>query len=189
MRLVSVNVGKPREIGILRGRPVESGIYKDPVNGPLRVRKLNLDGDAQADLTVHGGQDKAVYVYPSEHYDYWMRKFPDREMSWGTFGENLTTKGLFEEQVRLGDRLVINSAELEVTQPRFPCYKLGIKFGTQMMLRWFLDSEKSGFYLRVLKEGSIEAGDEIKLVSTDKNSETIASIVRGVKRQQKSTYE
>jgi MOSC domain-containing protein YiiM len=183
MRLISVNVGKPREIGEVRGKPVESAIHKMSVKGPVRVRKLNLDGDGQADLTVHGGEVKAAYAYPSEHYPYWKEKFPERDMPWGTFGENLTTQGLMEGNVHAGDRLLIGSAEFFVTQPRLPCFKLGIKFGTNAMLKWFLESERTGFYLGVSKEGQIESGDAISLVRTNQTSETITSIVRMAKKK------
>jgi MOSC domain-containing protein YiiM len=165
-----------------RGRPVLSGIIKEPVQGPVIVRKLNLDGDRQADLSVHGGEDKAVYAYPSEHYGYWRERFPGRDMPWGTFGENFTTEGLLENEVHIGDRLVIGSAEFAVTQPRFPCYKLGIRFETNTMVKWFLESERSGFYLKVLGEGQVRAGDAIKHVRANRHSETITSIVRMVKR-------
>ena len=181
MRLVSVNVGLPREIGSYRGRPVSSGIFKDPVNGPVAVGRYNLVGDGQSDLSVHGGADKAAYVYPSEHYGYWREKLPGMNLNWGAFGENLTTEGVLEEEVRPGDVLVTGSAEFAVTKPRLPCYKLGIKFGTQRMLKWFLDSERSGFYLRVTREGVIRAGDSVTLVKNGEDRQTIASIVRDVK--------
>ncbi|HEV2227027.1 MAG TPA: MOSC domain-containing protein [Nitrososphaerales archaeon] len=183
MRLVSVNVGMPREIGKVRGRQVESAIHKSSVVGPVTVRRLNLEGDGQADLTVHGGEDKAVYAYPSEHYEYWRKRFPGKEMPWGMFGENLTTQGLMEGDVHTGDRLLIGSAKFFVTRPRLPCFKLGIKFGTNSMLKWFLESERTGFYLGVSKEGQIEAGDAISLVKTNQESDTIATIVRMAKKK------
>jgi MOSC domain-containing protein YiiM len=183
MRLISVNVGKSREIGNLRGAAVESAIHKEPVTGPVAVHRLNLEGDVQADLEVHGGRDAAAYLYPSEHYEYWRRKFPKKELRWGSFGENLTTEGLLEDQVRVGDRLSIGSAEFAVTKPRLPCFKLGIKFGTQKMLRWFLESEFTGFYLEVLQEGQIQAGDKITMVGAQADSSTIAAIVQGVKKR------
>jgi len=183
MRLVSVNVGKPREIGKSRGASVESGIYKEPITGPVAVGRYNLEGDMQADLVVHGGRDKAVYLYPSEHYEYWRQKFPERELRWGAFGENLTTEGLLEDQVRVGDRLLIGSAEFAVTKPRLPCFKLGIKFGNPKMLSWFLESEFTGFYLEVLREGQIQAGDPITMIKAQEDSATIAAIVQGVKRK------
>jgi MOSC domain-containing protein YiiM len=189
MRLISVNVGMPREIGTHRGNIVMSAIFKEPMAGPVFVRTRNLEGDKQADPAVHGGEDKAVYAYPSEHYDFWREKFPSMSLKWGAFGENLTTEGLAESQVRVGDRLSIGTAELIVTEPRLPCYKLGIKFGTQKILREFLDSEYSGFYLRVLHEGRVEAGDEIVLAKANGEFPTIASIVRGVKRGNGSSEE
>lgn len=187
MRLISVNVGKPREIDKVRGKPVESAIHKISTKGPVTVRKLNLDGDRQADLTVHGGEDKAAYAYPSEHYAYWREKFPEKDMPWGMFGENLTTQGLMEGDIHTGDRLLIGSAEFIVTRPRLPCFKLGIKFGTNAMLRWFLESGRTGFYLGVSKEGKIEAGDAISLVKANLETETIASIVQ--RAQKKSIRE
>jgi len=183
MRLISVNVGQPREIGKVRGKAVESAIYKMPVKGPVTVRKLNLEGDGQADLTVHGGEDKAAYAYPSEHYAYWKERFPGRDLSWGMFGENLTTQGLTEGDVHTGDLLLIGSAEFYVTRPRLPCFKLGIKFGTNAMLKWFLESERTGFYLGISKEGQIESGDSINLVKTNQESNSIVSIVRRAKKK------
>jgi MOSC domain-containing protein YiiM len=176
-RLLSINIGTPREIGSIRGKRVFSGIYKEPAEGSVIVRKLNLDGDQQADLSVHGGEDKAVYVYPSENYSYWKGKFPDMKMPWGTFGENFTTEGLLENSVHIGDQMKIGSAEFVVTKPRFPCYKLGLKFGTQRMLKMFLESRRAGFYVRVFKEGKSKAGDRITIVKENPDSETIKSIV------------
>jgi MOSC domain-containing protein YiiM len=155
---------------------------KKPVSGAVKVGRLNLEGDRQADLTVHGGVDKAVYAYPSEHYPYWVEKYPEMEMRWGTFGENFTTEGLLEDKVHVGDRLGIRSAEFAVTQPRFPCYKLGLRFGTQAILKTFLDSERSGYYLKVIREGKVKAGDAIATLEVNENSPTIASMVQMVKR-------
>jgi len=182
MRVLSVNVGTPHEISRSRGKAIHSAIFKKPIRGPVIARRLNLEGDRQADLSVHGGEDKAVYAYPSEHYEYWKEKFPRMDMPWGTFGENLTTEGLLEEAVRIGDRFIIGSAQFAVTQPRLPCYKLGIRFEINNMVRLFLESERIGFYLKVLIEGQIEAGNVIKLVKANPDSETITTIVRRVKR-------
>jgi MOSC domain-containing protein YiiM len=132
------------------------------VLGSVRVATLNLKGDEQSDLTVHGGVHKAVYVYPSEHYKFWRKEIPGVDLSWGAFGENFTTEGLLEEAVHIGDRLRIVSAEFIVTQPRMPCYKLGIRFGRPEIVKQFLQSGRSGFYLRVLEEGRITAGDSVK---------------------------
>src|SRR5690242_7923595 len=142
------------------------------------MRTLNLDGDRQADLSVHGGPDKAVYVYPTEHYPYWSRELPGLDLPWGMFGENLTTEGLREEAVLIGDRLRVGTAELVVTQPRMPCYKLGIKFGRDDMVRRFLDSGRSGFYCAVLREGEVGAGDAIECLDRDPHQVSVADIHR-----------
>ena len=181
-RIISVNVGSVEPLGRIRGKPVQSGFIKKPVPGPVKVGRLNLEGDRQADLTVHGGIDKAVYAYPSEHYPYWAEKYPKMEIPWGSFGENFTTEGLLEDKVHLGDRLAAGSAEFAVTQPRFPCYKLGLRFGTQAILKTFLDSEKSGYYLKVLREGNVKAGDAIRTAEVNENSPTITSMVRMVRK-------
>ena len=161
MKLVSVNVGLPREVE-WQGKRVRTSIWKDPVAGSVRVARLNLDGDQQSDLSVHGGADKAVYVYPSEHYDYWRSELPDMELRWGVFGENFTTQGLLEDEVYIGDRLRVGSIECAVTQPRMPCFKLGIRFGRADMLKRFLKSKRTGFYLSVVREGYVTAGDRIE---------------------------
>jgi MOSC domain-containing protein YiiM len=176
-RVISISVGTPHVLGLIRGRKVLSSIEKQPVNGLVNVTKLNLEGDKQADLTVHGGLYKAVYVYPSENYPFWKNKFPDKELPWGSFGENLTTEGLREDTTRIGDQFVIGSAEFEVTQPRMPCYKFAIKFGTNSVAKWMLDSERTGFYLRVLREGSLEAGDAIKVLRAKEKCPTVAETV------------
>src|SRR3954471_6720458 len=177
MKIISVNVGRPRLV-VSRGEPVSTGIFKEPVEGRVTLRTLNLDGDRQADLTVHGGSAKAVYAYPSEHYAYWRGELPGMEMPWGMFGENFTTEELFETSVHIGDRFRVGSAELQVTQPRMPCYKLGIKFGRTDMLKRFLASGLTGFYFAVVREGEVAAGDKIELLSRDANNVTIADITR-----------
>jgi MOSC domain-containing protein YiiM len=177
MRIVSLNVGLPREV-IWHGHVVETGIFKEPVAGRVPLRKLNLDGDRQADLTVHGGEYKAVYCYPLEHYDYWKEELPGRDLPMGVFGENFTTEGLLENSVHLGDRFSIGSAKVVVTQPRLPCYKLGVRFQADDMVKKFLTSRRSGFYVAVTREGEVGAGDEIKEVARDKYQVSIADIVR-----------
>jgi MOSC domain-containing protein YiiM len=177
MKIVSVNVGTPREVR-WKGRSVLTGIFKEPVEGAVKVRALNLDGDGQADLTVHGGRDKAVYAYGSEHYDYWRNDLPEMNLPFGMFGENLTTEGLFEDAVNIGDRLRIGSVLFEVTQPRMPCYKLGLRFGSDDIIKKFLQSERSGIYFAVLEEGEIKVGDAIELVSRDENQITVRDITR-----------
>jgi MOSC domain-containing protein YiiM len=177
VKLVSINVGRPREVE-WRGKMVRTSIFKAPVGGAVRVSKLNLAGDEQSDLSVHGGADKAVYAYPCEHYELWRAELPGVELPWGAFGENLTTAGLDEESVQIGDRLRIGSAELEVTQPRLPCFKLGIRFGRADMVKRFQRSGRSGFYFRVLREGEIARGDPIELVSAARSGVSVAEIVR-----------
>lgn len=177
MRLVSVNVGLPRDV-TWKGRIVTTGIFKEPVEGRVALRTLNLEGDRQADLSVHGGPSKAIYAYPAEHYDYWRAKLPDRALSWGMFGENFTTEGLTEDGVRIGDRFKIGSATLMVTQPRLPCYKLAIKFGRDDIIKRFLESGRTGFYFAVLREGEVEAGDAVELTQPDENDVSVADITR-----------
>jgi MOSC domain-containing protein YiiM len=160
------------------GRSVTTGIYKEPVEGRVALRTLNLDGDRQADLTVHGGEYKAVYCYPVAHYDYWTRELPGRELPMGMFGENFTTDGLVEDATHLGDRCSVGSAEVVVTQPRLPCYKLGVRFGSDDMVRRFLASGRTGFYLAVTREGEVGAGDEIKVISRDDNAVPVSEITR-----------
>ena len=155
-----------------------TGIFKTPVQKRLRMRALNLEGDRQADLSVHGGQDKAVYAYPSEHYPYWKNELPGMELPWGTFGENLTTEGLLESDVGLGDRFTIGTAEVVVTQPRLPCFKLNLKFDRDDMVKRFLASRRTGFYFRVLREGEIGAGDEIVRVHQDENRVSISDALK-----------
>ncbi|MGH9777036.1 MAG: MOSC domain-containing protein [Candidatus Acidiferrales bacterium] len=177
MKLISVNVGLPREVSA-NGQRVLTGIFKQPVAGRIAVRRLNLDGDRQADLSVHGGPDKAVYAYPAEHYTFWRRELPEMELPFGMFGENLSVEGLREDEVNVGDRFAIGTAEFQATQPRLPCYKLGIKFGRADMVKRFLHSRCTGFYFRVVKEGEVEAGDAIALVHRDPGNVTVADITR-----------
>jgi MOSC domain-containing protein YiiM len=176
MKLLSVNVGLPREIE-WNGKIVRTSIFKAPVSGRVRVSKLNVQGDQQSDLSVHGGPDKAVYAYPSEHYPFWRTQFPTMDLVSGVFGENFTTEGLLEENLRIGDRLRIGSAEFLVTQPRMPCFKLGIRFNRSDMVKRFLQSGRSGFYCAVLKEGEVAAHDSIELLERDDHNVTVADVV------------
>jgi MOSC domain-containing protein YiiM len=191
MKLVSVNVGLPREV-TWHGITVTTGIFKQPVYGRVALRKLNLDGDRQVDLTVHGGKDKAVYVYPLEHYDYWKKELPGRELPMGMFGENFTigfdgddlpgNASLPEDSIHIGDRFSVGSAEVVVTQPRLPCYKLGVRFQLDDMVKRFLISRRSGFYLAVTREGEVGAGDEMRAIRQPRdehsNSVTVSDITR-----------
>ena len=177
MKILSVNVGLPREV-TWQGKLVTTGIFKEPVKAPVIVRTLNLDGDQQADLTVHGGVNKAVYAYPSEHYRYWRTELPGVDLPWGMFGENFTTEGLFEETVYIGDRFRIGDAEVIVTEPRMPCYKLGIKFGRADMIKRFLASRRTGFYFAVAREGAVGAGDAIELIRQEQQETSVGDITR-----------
>ena len=184
MKLISVNVGLPIKVKF-GNEIVTTGIFKNPIDKRINLKKLNLEGDRQADLTVHGGPDKAVYSYPYEYYDFWRKEFPDISFNWGMFGENLTTEGLFESQVNVGDRFQIGSAQLVATQPRMPCYKLGVKFGRMDIIKKFLKSEKSGIYFKVIKEGEIVINDPIKLIKKDNNNITIKNIVELIPKEDK----
>ena len=177
MKIISLNVGLPQLV-LRNDEPVSTGIFKEPVAGRVNLRTLNLDGDRQADLSVHGGPEKAVYVYPSEHYDFWKRELPEMDLPWGMFGENFTTTGLLETQINIGDTFRVGSAEVMVTQPRMPCYKLGIRFGRSDIIKRFLASERSGFYLGVLKEGEVGTGDEFDPVKRDANDIRVNDITR-----------
>ena len=176
MRLVSVNVGLPREV-FWKGRTVVTGIFKEPVVGRVAVHRLNLVGDRQADLTVHGGLEKAIYVYSAEYYRYWHNEFPDMELPFGMFGENFTVEGL-DERVNIGDQFKIGTATFMVTQPRLPCYKLGLKFKRDDILKRFLNSGLTGFYLSVVEEGEVEVGDAINYIKHAENGITVEDITR-----------
>jgi MOSC domain-containing protein YiiM len=177
MKVLSVNVGLPKKV-LFNGQTVTTAIFKDPVKDPIMLRKINLEGDKQADLTVHGGVDKAVYSYPAEHYDYWRKQFPNVDIIWGMFGENFTTEGLMEDTVNVGDQFQIGSAKLIATQPRMPCYKLGVRFGRMDVVRRFLASGRPGIYFKVLKEGQVQIGNKIETINRDKNNVTVKDIVR-----------
>jgi MOSC domain-containing protein YiiM len=177
MKILSVNVGLPWEVA-WQGKMVTTGIFKEPVKGPVMLRTLNLDGDQQADLTVHGGVNKAVYVYPSEHYGYWRSELPGVDLPWGMFGENFTTEGLREEAVFIGDRFRIGETEVMATEPRMPCYKLGIKFGRDDIIKRFLASRRTGFYFAVVREGMVGAGDAVELIGQAQQDITVADITR-----------
>jgi MOSC domain-containing protein YiiM len=175
-KVISVNAGLPREVE-WRGKVVLTSIFKAPVAGRVRVERLNISGDRQSDLSVHGGADMAIYAYPSEHYAFWRSELPGVDFPWGAFGENLTTEGLLEDRVHIGDRFRAGSAQFMVTQPRMPCFKLGIRFNRPDMVKRFLRSGRTGFYLAVLREGDIGAGDPLELVGEDDGHITVADVV------------
>ena len=177
MKLVSLNVGLPREV-TWRGITATTGIFKQPVEGRIALRKLNLDGDRQADLSVHGGEYKAVYCYPLAHYDYWRKELPGQDLPMGVFGENFTVDGPLEDSIHLGDQLSVGSAIVFVTQPRLPCYKLGIRFQSEDMVKRFFESRRTGFYVAVAREGEVGSGDEIEVIARDPQGVPVSEITR-----------
>jgi len=170
-----VNVGLPREVA-WHGRVVRTSIWKDAVEGLVHVSSLNLEGDKQSDLSVHGGPEKAVYAYPCEHYEYWRRELQAPDLAWGAFGENFTTEGLLERDIRIGDRIRVGSAQFLVTQPRMPCFKLSVRFGRDDIVKRFLHSGRLGFYLAVVREGDVGAGNSLEFVDRDEHGVTVADI-------------
>ena len=176
MKLISVNVGLPREIAV-DGKIVRTSIWKSPIQGRVHVSTLNLDGDQQSDLSVHGGVDKAVYLYPSEHYSYWRNQLPDAELPWGAFGENFISQDILENQIRIGDRIRIGSADFMVTQPRMPCFKLGIRFNRRDIVKRFFESQRTGLYLSVIREGEVKNGDAIEFIEKQETGLTITDIM------------
>jgi MOSC domain-containing protein YiiM len=177
MQLVSVNVGLPKTI-VRNTQLITTGIFKSPVKGPVVVRTLNLDGDQQADLKVHGGVYKAVYSYPVEHYPFWGSIYPEMELPWGSLGENLTTSGMLESSVAIGDQFRIGSAVLQVTQPRVPCFKLAAKFDDDEIIPTFRASGRPGFYFSVIQEGQLQAGDTVELILAHSAKFTISEALR-----------
>ena len=178
-RLVSVNVGRPQPVGARRGRIVKSAIGKAPVAGRVRVAGVNLDGDDQADRSVHGGPDKAIYAYATEDIAWWQAEL-GRELGPGAFGENLTIEGVDVSGALIGEHWRLGTIELEVCQPRFPCFKLGLRFGDPKMLKRFTQAERPGAYLRIVREGEIGAGDAIEVVDRPAHAVTVALVARAV---------
>lgn len=176
MKIISINVGMPREVD-WNGTSVTTGIFKQPVQGPVKLELLNLEGDGQADLSVHGGEFKAVYCYPHEHYAYWGKQLPGTVLEMGAFGENFTTAGMLEDTLLIGDRFQVGSAEVMVSQPRVPCFKLGIRFGRRDIIKQFLLSNRPGFYLRVVKEGIVDNGDEWTLLSRNPSAISVNDVI------------
>jgi MOSC domain-containing protein YiiM len=177
MTLLSVNVGLPQEV-LWRGRRVTTGIYKEPLAGRVAVRRLNLDGDRQADLSVHGGAAKAVYCYPSEHFGYWRHELQRDHLPFGMFGENFTLAGMDEDSVHVGDEFAVGTARVIVTQPRMPCYKLGVRFQSEDMVKRFLASGRTGFYVAVKREGEVGAGDRMEAVQRDPAGVRVSDITQ-----------
>lgn len=183
MRVLSVSVGLPRTISY-RDKDIFTGIFKDPVAGPVRVRQTNLEGDGQGDLNAHGGRDKAVYLYPSEHYPYWREFLGAEELPSGAMGENLTTEGLLEEEAFIGDVLRIGTAIFRVTQPRAPCYKLAARHDRSDIVERFIEAGLSGFYLSVLEEGEVGAGDKISFIERAQDSISISALAHTLRGDQ-----
>lgn len=177
MQLISVNVALPKEVQYQR-ETVVTGIFKAPVDGRVMLRKLNLDGDGQGDLTVHGGVYQAVYVYPFEHYEYWQEKLGRKNLTSGQFGENFTTLGMLEDQIHIGDIFRVGGAMVQVTQPRVPCYKLALKMQLPRFPKLFMASARTGFYLRVLQEGEVGAGDVIERIDIDPEPMSVQEVFR-----------
>jgi len=178
MRVLSVNVGLPRDVTFGKRR-MRTAILKEPVTGAIPLARLGLEGDGQADPKYHGGPDKAVYLYPFEHYAHWADVLSRTDLAPGAFGENLTTEGLLESAARIGDVFEIGSARVRVTEPRTPCAKLGAKFGSMGFVRVFASAGRPGFYLSVVQEGMVEAGDAIVLLSTARERPTVAEVFGG----------
>lgn len=177
MKLLSVNVSLRKEVAYL-GKTVTTGIFKEPVKGRVRLRISNLEGDAQADLENHGGIYKAVYVYSIENYGYWQRELGRTDLTFGQFGENFTVEGMLDSEICIGDIFRVGGALVEVAQPRAPCFKLGIKMGSPQFPKQFLASGRVGFYLRVLEEGEVGAGDPIERVNMDTERMTVKEVTR-----------
>ena len=175
MQLLSVNVALPKSIDY-KAMSIETGIFKEPIDGRVMLRLTNLDGDKQADLRVHGGPYKAVYAYPHEHYATWQAELGRSDFVYGQFGENFTVTGLLETEVYVGNSYRVGAAVVQVTQPRVPCYKLGIRMNDPSFVKRFMVAERSGFYLRVLEEGLVGAGDRFELVQEDPQQMTVHDI-------------
>lgn len=177
MKLLSVNVSLPKEVPY-RDKTTSTGIFKVPVSGRVMLRTLNLDGDGQADLKNHGGIYKAVYAYSIEHYDYWKRELGRNDFTFGQFGENFTVEEMLDDHIHIGDQFRVGTALVEVTQPRVPCFKLGIKMDSAQFPKLFLNSGRLGFYLRVLQEGEVGAGDNIERTTIGPERMTVREVCR-----------
>lgn len=175
MKVVSLNVSKTIEVP-WEGKMIQTGIYKKPVTRPLEIKGINVEGDDQGNRKTHGGIDRAVYAYPMEHYEYWRKQYPDKELPFGMFGENLTTTGLFEDKVHVGDIFKIGTAEIMAVQPRMPCYRLGIRFDDQEVIEKYVATDYCGIFFRIVKEGIIKQDDEIILIKKDPESLSILEI-------------
>ena len=185
MKLLSLNVGTPQVVD-WNGKTVRTSIFKSPVSGPRKIFFLQVEGDEQADLRVHGGANKAVYAYDVSHYQHWKTVLPREEWPYGLFGENLTTEGLPDTEARLGDQYRVGTALLQVVQPRFPCTKLNVRFGLPDMMERFMAQKRNGIYFRVLQEGTVQAGDDIELAEKSAYAVTIQDYVNCYYAKQKN---
>ncbi|MCZ6679878.1 MAG: MOSC domain-containing protein [Candidatus Poribacteria bacterium] len=176
MKVLSVNVSQPKEVSY-RGETIRTGIFKAPVQGRVMMRRLNIDGDGQGNTAVHGGIDKAVYIYSIENYEHWKSELGRDNLTYGQFGENLTVEGMQEDTVHIGDVFRVGDGLVEVSQPRVPCAKLGMKMGTPEFIAPFLKSGRVGFYVRVLEESEVSAGDAIERVKVGPEQMTVKAIV------------
>ena len=180
MKLLSIQIGKPQDINF-RGKTIRTGIFKTPIGGPVLVRTTNLDGDGQADLSVHGGIHKAVYGYAVDTFREWKSLRPEHEFTFGAFGENLSLETLREDRIFVGDKFSLGDAVLQAVQPRFPCFKLGVKFDDPSILKSFMKFQRPGVYFAVLREGLIEAGQELKLIEQEQREVSITDVFRFVR--------
>lgn len=175
LKVVSLNVGKVKEV-TYDGKTIRTGIYKKPIQEPLEAKGINIEGDDQGNRKTHGGIDRAIYSYPMEHYSYWKKQYPTKELPFGMFGENLTTEGLLEKDVKVGDIFKIGTTKIMALQPRMPCYRLGYKFDDEKIIDKFLETDYCGIFYRIIKEGKLQVGDEINLIKSDPDSMTIVEI-------------
>lgn len=169
MKVVSVNIGEKRTVE-WRGKPVETGIFKYPVEGSIELGETDVEKDVVVDRRYHGGINKACYLYSADHYDFWKEKYPDLEWDYGMFGENITVEGLNESQIQIGDIFSIGECRVQVTQPRQPCFKLGIRLGTQAALKAFINAPYPGVYVKLIEKGKVKAGDSMRLSERLHNS-------------------
>jgi MOSC domain-containing protein YiiM len=175
LKIISTNIGRIREVE-WRGRKITTGIFKESVDEPLFLGKRGVNRDEVADLKVHGGSDKACYLYSADHYEYWKSQFPDASWKWGIFGENLTVKRLDEGKIKIGDTYRVGTAVIQVSQPRLPCYKLGIRFGNAGIVKKFLNAPFPGVYTRVVDEGYVRTGDKMHLVKENREGMTVREV-------------
>ncbi len=187
MKIISTNLGHPQTI-TWQGKTVQTGIFKQPVNKPVFLSKLGVEGDAVMNTKVHGGVDKSCYLYPADHYAFWKQKYPDLDWNWGVFGENLTVAGLAENKMHIGDVLEIGESIVKITQPRIPCYKLGIRFDDQAIIKQFLEAERPGVYVKVLKEGFVKTGDQVFLLERQSNNLTVTQIFNQFTASKRDKY-